>query len=201
MISHINITIEQIVASMKKYTTNKAVGCDDLSVAMLQLCPSEIVSPLTIIFNKCVSFPILGSLQPIHKIGNRQLVSSYMPISLLCGKILEKIIFVFLNTNNLISKNQSRFRPGDSTIYQLISITSNIYESFKNFDETCAFFVDISKAFDKVWHDGIICKLKCNDISGNVLNFFENYLHNRYQHVVLNGTTSNWRRINADVPQ
>ena len=62
-------------------------------------------------------------------------------------------------------------------------------------------FLDISKAFDKMWHDGFIFKLKCNGISGNHLNFFENYLQNRQQRVVLNGTTSDWRCVNAGVPQ
>ena len=157
-------------------------------------------SPLSIIFNKCVNTGIFpdswkyANVQPIHKKRNRQLISNYRRISLLpiCGKILEKITFdqvcYFLNTNNLIFKNQSGFRPGDSTIYQRISLTSNIYESFENFDETRALFLDISKAFDKVWHEGMIYKLKCNGISGNLLRIFENYFHTRYQRVVLNGT-------------
>ena len=133
--------------------------------------------------------------------------SNYRPISLLpiCGKLLEKIVFdhVYhhLNTHNLLSKNQSGFRPGDSTIYQLISITSDIYKSFESFDETRAIFLDISKAFDKVWHNGVIHKLKCNGISGNLLDVFEDYLKNRYQRVVLNGTESNWKKIEAGVPQ
>ena len=83
-----------------------------------------------------------------------------MPI---CAKILEKLVFdhvySYLSTNNLLSKHQSGFGPGDSTIYQLITITSKIYESFEKFDETRAVFLDISKAFDKVWHKGIIYKL------------------------------------------
>ena len=56
-------------------------------------------------------------------------------------------------------------------------------------------------AFDKIWHEGIIFKLKCNGISGNLLNFFENYLSNRYQRVVLNGKESNWMSLKAGVPQ
>ena len=115
----------------------------------------------------------------------------------ICGKILEKIVFdqvyVFLNINNLLSKNQSGYRPGDSTIYQLISITSTISEAFENNDETRAVFLDISEAFDKVWHEGIIFKLKCSGISGNLLNFFENYLLNRQE--------SNWMNLKAGVPQ
>ena len=110
--------------------------------------------------------------------NNRQIKSNYRPISLIpiCGEIFEKIvidqIYAFLNVNNLLSNNQSGFRPGDSTIYQLLSITSTIYEVFENYDETRAIFGDISKAFDKVWHEGIIFKLKHNGISGNLLNFF-----------------------------
>ena len=209
----INITNDHIIDIIKKYNAKKAHGYDEISVAMLQLCAAEVAIPLGIIFRKCVTtgmFPDswkYANVQPIHKKGNRQLKSNYRPISLLpiCGKILEKIIFdqvySFLDVNKLISKNQSGFRPGDSTIYQLISITSNIYESFEKYDETRALFLDISKAFDKVWHDGVIYKLKCNGISGNLLRFFENYLCNRFQRVVLNGTTSNWRGINAGVPQ
>ena len=75
-------------------------------------------------------------------------------------------------SDSRISNMNSGFCPGDSTIYQLISITSTIYEAFENYDETHAVFLDISKAFDKVWHEGIIFKLKCSGISGNLLNFF-----------------------------
>ena len=118
---------------------------------------------------------------------------------------MENIIFdqvySFLDGNKLISQNQSGFRPGGSTIYQLISITSDIYESFERYDETRALFVDTSKAFAKVWHDGVIYKLKCNGISDNHFCFFENYLQNRFQRVVLNGTTSDWKIINSGVPK
>ena len=212
-ISLINITTDQIIAIIKKYNANKAHGHDGISVAMLQICAAEVAIPFDIIFRKCVStgmFPDswkFANVQPIHKKGNRKHKSNYRPISLLpiCGKILEKIIFdqvySFLNTNKLISKHQSGFRPGDSTIYQLISMTSDIYESFEKYDETRALFLDISKAFDKVWHNGIIFKLKCNGISGNLLRFLENYLRDRFQRVVLNGTTSNWRGLNVGVPQ
>ena len=83
----------------------------------------------------------------------------------------------------------------------MISITSSIYKSFGNYDETRAVFLDISKAFDKVWHEGVIHKLKCNGITSNLLTFFDNYLKDRHQRVVLNGTESKWMKVNAGVPQ
>jgi len=210
---NINININQIVSIISKINPKKGGGHDGISVAMLQLCASEVAIPLQIIFQKSINtgmFPDTwkrANVQPVHKKNDRQVKSNYRPISLLpiCGKLLEKIVFdqvyFYLNSNNLLSKNQSGFRPGDSTIYQLISITSSIYKSFENYDETRAVFLDISKAFDKVWHAGLIHKLKCNGISGNLLNFFDNYLKNRYQRTVLNGTESAWKKLNSGVPQ
>ena len=62
-------------------------------------------------------------------------------------------------------------------------------------------FLDISKAFDKVWHDGLIFKLKQNGVSGSLLMFFQNYLYNRKQRVVLNGSYSHYSTVKSGVPQ
>ena len=62
-------------------------------------------------------------------------------------------------------------------------------------------FLDIYKAFDKVWNEGLIFKLKQNGISGNLLKFFEIYLQNRKQRVVLNGFYSDYSVIESGVPQ
>ena len=110
-------------------------------------------------------------------------------------------MYKFLLENSLISPNQSGFRPGDSTINQLLAITTEIYNSFENRQETRAAFLDISKAFDKVWHSGLIFKLKQNGISGKLLMMLENYLSNRKQRVILNGIESSWEPILSGVPQ
>ena len=62
-------------------------------------------------------------------------------------------------------------------------------------------FLDISKAFDKVWHDGLIFKLKSYGVEGELLLLLKAYLRNREQRVVLNGQTSEWKRIYSGVPQ
>ena len=75
-------------------------------------------------------------MAPVHKKGDKQILKNYQPISLLpiAGKIFERLLydrmFEFFIANNLISKNQSGFRPGDSCINQLVSITPEIYQSF-----------------------------------------------------------------------
>ena len=103
--------------------------------------------------------------------------------------------------NNLITPKQSGFRPGDSCINQLLSITHDIFTSFDNGLEVRGVFLDISKAFDKVWHDGLIYKLKQNGIKDKLLCLLTNFLKNCQQRVVLNGQSSSWTKVNAGVPQ
>ena len=103
----------------------------------------------------------------------------------------------------LLTPNQSGFRPGDSAINQLLSITQEIYSAFEEFPsrETRAVFLDISKAFDKVWHDGLLFKLKSYGISGCLFTVIEDFLNNPHQRVVLNGKSSICSPITAGVPQ
>ena len=65
----------------------------------------------------------------------------------------------------------------------------------------CDVSKDISKAFDKVWHQGLLYKLKQNGISGNLLEILTGFLKDRKQRVVLNGQNSLWANIEAGVPQ
>ena len=62
-------------------------------------------------------------------------------------------------------------------------------------------FLDISKAFDKVWHAGLIFKLKANGVEGKMLNLIESFLNERYQRVVLKRQNSGWEKFEAGIPQ
>ena len=62
-------------------------------------------------------------------------------------------------------------------------------------------FLDISKAFDKVWHDGLLYKLRCYGVEGGFYRILKNYLLNQKQRVVLNGQSSSWLDLEAGVPQ
>ena len=130
---------------------------------------------------------------PTQKNGDKQTVESYRPLSLLpiCSKIFERLlhneVFRFFLDKGLISANQSGFKPGDSCINQLLSITHNFYKSYDDVYEVRSVFLDMSKSFDKVWHNGLIIKLQENAISGNLLNVLKHFLKNRKQRLVLNG--------------
>ena len=142
MLSNIEVSHENIIKIIQKLNPKKSHGIDNISIAMLKMCPHALSTPLKILFDRCLkegSFPEMwkrANVQPVHKKESKQSKTHYRPISLLpiFSKIFEKIIFDqmydFLNSNNLISQNQSGFRPGDSTINQLLSITTEIYEAF-----------------------------------------------------------------------
>ena len=137
----------------------------------------------------------------------RQCVKNYRPVSLfpICSKVFENTIydtmFPYFIQSNLISENQSGFTPGDSCVNQLFAITHKIFSSFHDNYEFRGVFFDILEAFDKVWYEGIIHKLKRNGISGNSLSLLTDFLGNRKQRVILNGQSSPWANINAGVPQ
>ena len=131
-LNHIHFRYDDVLSLIRGLNTNKSGGPDELSARMLSLCDEYIVLPLRLIFSNILStgvYPDIwkqANVTPVHKKGSKQLVSNYRPISLLpiCGKLFERIVFKYtynhLISNNLITMNQSGFRPGDSTVNQLI---------------------------------------------------------------------------------
>ena len=145
----------------------------------------------------------------MHKKGDKQLIQNYIPVSSLpiYGKIFEKVIFnslfKYLENNNLLNPHQSRFPPGDSYVHQLLSITYDIYKSFDANPslEVRSTLLDMSKAFDRVWHESLLFKLKRLGLSGKYYRLTKSFLRNRHQRVVLNGQSPKWSSIKAGVPQ
>ena len=82
-----------------------------------------------------------------------------------------------------------------------MSITNEIHKTFDEGKELRAVFLDISRAFDRVWHDGLLFKLSQIGIEGQALNIVKDFLKNRKQRVVIDGQSSDWAPITAGVPQ
>ena len=178
---------------------------------MIKICSESVTIPLKIIFEESLQkgiFPEIwkkANVVPIHKKEDK----IYCPISLLpiFGKVFERVIynslFSHFLSNKLFTPSQSGFLPGDSSIVQLLSITHEIQTAFDNNPtvDVRGIFLDISKAFDKVWHESLVFKLKSYGVEGELLSLLKNYLQNREQSVVLNGQTSGWGKINSGVPQ
>ena len=139
-----------------------------------------------------------ANLAPVYKKGDNQCLQNYLPVLLLpiCSKILKKLIFnkmfKLVNKNILISPKQSGFRPEGLYFNQLLSITHEIHEPLDAGLEVRSVFLDISKAFDKVWYEAVFSRLSENKIPGNLLQFLTDFLKNRKQ------SKSKWTNIFLD---
>ena len=102
--------------------------------------------------------------------------------------------------NDILTPLQSVFIPGDSMVNQLLSLYNTFCKAFDAGKEVRFIFCDISKAFERVWHAGLIHKLRAASISGKLLDWFTNYFFKRRQRVVLPGVESLWTFIKAGVP-
>ena len=184
-IQSITFSESDVIKIIRTLDVNKAHGHDNISVRMIKLCINSVAHPLTLIFQNSMTastFPTQwkrANIVPIPRKNDKQIVSNYRPVSLppICSKVFEKLIFnelfKFFEDNNLLSKHQS----DDSCIYQLLAITHDI---FSRFDcnptlETCSVFLDIFKAFDRVWQDGLLFKLKQNGVSGNLFQLIKSF--------------------------
>ena len=137
----------------------------------------------------------------------KRVICLLSPISLLNSesKLFERLVFKYLfnhlQDNNLLSSLQSGFIPRDSTVNQLTFLYNTFCQALDSGKEVRAVFCDISKAFDRVWHSGLLYKLQAAGVTGDVLNWFKSYLSDRKQRVVLPSTVSEWTFIRAGEPQ
>ena len=158
---------------------------------MVKACGNSISLPLKHIFKFMINEGVLpkdwkkSDVVPIHKKESKNLIKNYWPISLfpIFSKVFERLVFNalfnFFLQNKLFTPCQSGFIPGDSCVSQLLSITHEIYQSFDCHPPTDirGTFLDISKAFDKVWHEALIFKLKTYGIDGKLLKVIRKLLN------------------------
>ena len=213
-LSNFTVSAKEVAKLIRALDSTKATGPDNIPVVVLKNISPELSPILAKVFNKCIQqncFPSswkISSVCPVYKnAGDRSSPSQYRPISLLSimSKLLESVINKrvtrHLTKNNLLCDEQYGFRSSRSTADVLTVITHRVSEALDDGFMTRAVALDISKAFDKVWHRGLLLKLSKNGISGNVLGIIESFLSNRSLNVVINGQKSKAHSINAGVPQ
>ena len=143
----------------------------------------------------------------LYKKKDKQLPNNYCPISLLSsiGKTMErsvhKYVYNYFIQNQVFTPFQSGFIQGELTTYQLLDLYDTFCEAVDNGKEVRVVVLDITKAFDRVWHRGLLHKLHSIGISGYLLKWFESYLTNRQQRVVINGKMSSYLKVPVWVPQ
>ena len=141
------------------------------------------------------------------KKGDRSNPSNYRPIALLSclskafESILNRKILKHLSANNLLSDRQYGFRKGHSTGDLLAFLTESWSSSLKCFGETFAVALDISKAFDRVWHKALLSKLPSYGFCPSLCSFISSFLSGRSIAAVVDGHCSSLKSIKSGVPQ
>ncbi len=144
---------------------------------------------------------------PIFKEGNAEECSNWRPISITCctSKLIEKLVkkrlLTYLSKNNILTDYQFGYRESHSTTHAILNITDNILNNLDKKEHTVSIFLDLSKGFDCVDHSILLRKLKHYGIRGLAYNFFESYLTNRLQQVLVNGVLSDFLTVVCGVPQ
>ena len=207
---NISVTPKMVRKVVMNLDLSKASGPDCIPVVVLKNCEPELSYILAELFNKCLKescFPDcwkVSSVVPVFKnVGERSTAKNYRPVSLLAvvSKVFEKLvnntIVDHLEKFGLFSDFQYGFRSSRSTADLLTVVSDRIAWAFNTSGATQAVALDISKAFDKVWHAGLLHKLKSYGIFGLISSF----LSNRQLRVVPNGKSSQKYPVNAGVPQ
>ena len=172
----------------------KAMGADGIGPKVLKLCAAALCEPLC--HPWCIPFEWkVHCITPIHKSGDKSIVSNYRPIALLScvSKVLERLIYdnIIDYVSPFISSCQFGFVHGRATLQQLLIFLLDIFHNIDDKLQTDAIYLDLCKAFDSVPHDKLLIKLYFMGITGELWVWFKEYLSSRSQCVSINGTRSN----------
>ncbi|KAL4126953.1 hypothetical protein QTP88_011151 [Uroleucon formosanum] len=186
-----SISPAEIVSVIHKLRPNKSPGHDQITNKIAKNLPKKAILFLTHIYNAMLRlsyFPPTWKYSIIIMISKpnkpKHLTSSYRPISLLptFAKLFEKLILhrisLLVDQHNILPKSQFGFRRKHNTIHQIHRITDKISASFETKQYCPGVFLDISKAFDRVWHDGLLFKLK-HFLPSPYYLILKSYLENR----------------------
>ena len=211
---NISITPKMVKEATINLDSSKASGPDCIPVVVLKKCEPELSYILAKLFNMCLKescFPDcwkVSSVVPVFKnVGERSTAKNYRPVSLLSVviKVFEKLvnnrIVDHLENCGLFSDFQYGFRSSQSTADLLTVVSDSVARAFNRSGATRAVALDISKAFDRVWHAGLIHKLKSYGISGQIFDLISSFLSNRRLRVVVDGKSSQEYPVNAGVSQ
>jgi Reverse transcriptase (RNA-dependent DNA polymerase)/Endonuclease-reverse transcriptase len=210
-------TVDEVRTLIKGLKPRSAPGADGISNKVLKVLPTQLICLLVAIFNSAMSnciFPASwkeADVIGIHKPGkDASAPSSYRPISLLksLGKLYERILVTrlkeFVFSNDILIDEQFGFRPRHSCVNQVHRITEHILSGFTGTrlpKGTGALFFDVAKAFDKVWHNGLLYKLYRLKIPDSLVLIIRDYLSNRSFRFRVEGTHSSPHPLRAGVPQ
>lgn len=208
------VSEQTVLRHLLQLSPSKSTADNFCSNLILRECAPLISSSLAYLFNLSIStssFPSAWKqaiVTPLFKQrGSRSDPSNYRPVSLLpaVGKVLDSIqssrLLKYFLKHQLISNHQFGFLPGKSTVQQLIYVIDKWCRSCECGEAVHAVFLDFMKAFDRVWHHGLLHKLQANGIMYESVAWLRSYLSRRTIRVRVGGALSSPQPINAGVPQ
>ena len=209
-----DFSLQELNDALESLKNNKSPGPDKITNEMLQHLGPIAKAKLLEIYNnswKKGQVPQIwkeANMMPVHKPGKkRNEASSYRPISLTSciGKTMERMINTrlswYLESNNIITPEQAGFRQHHSTEDQVTYIAQKIEDGFQDKRHTLTVWLDMEKAFDKVWKDGLRLKLRQCGVSGHMYQWISQFLTNRRARVHVNGAYSRKKVLKEGVPQ
>lgn len=212
--NYTEVTINDVKSILNFLNPKKAPGFDGIKNAALRNLPDKTVGDIASISQaifKTGYFPCAwkkAKVILIYKKGEDPTsATSYRPISLLSGlgKVVERLVLSRINSfvfeQNILPNEQFGFRSEHCTIRQTTRLTSNILKGFNKRTHTGAVFFDVSKAFDKVWHNGLLLKLIRIGTPNYLIKLVASFLENRSFAVSSENAISNIKHIRAGVPQ
>lgn len=207
-------SFSEVKEAIARCKTRKAPGPDAIGNAAIKALPLKAVAQLTGIINATLRlrhFPTKWKSADVVVLpkpnASPTFPQNYRPISLLpcLGKICERVVLTRLQRSvrdlDLIPNEQFGFRAEHSTVHQVLRLVEHIAEGFNRRESTAAVFLDVSKAFDKVWHEGLLSKMLEAGIPLGLVQLIGSYLGGRKVRIKLNGTRSSERILTAGVPQ
>lgn len=209
-IGSLSLSKEQILAALVRIDTSKGDGPDNISPLLLKNCSDALAEPLHRIFNLSLSttFPTRWKesyVVPIFKNGSRSDVECYRGVAILptFGKLFESIVCEQLTEKfrAVITVTQHGFMKGRSTTTNLIDFVNEAIRVVEKGNQLDAIYTDVRKAFDRVQHNSLLCKLKELGMHSTLLNWMKSYLCNRQQYVRLMGWKSQSYPVTSGIPQ
>lgn len=206
-----------VLKVVENFKNKSSSGDDDVPMSVVKTCIQTIIDPLTHIINnslRCGIFPNklkVALVKPLLKKGDASKIENYRPISILVSfsKIFEKIVnnklVHWLESNSILNQCQHGYQKGRSTQTAIFEFVQNVIECLEQNHVSIGTFLDMSKAYDCLDHDILLCKMEKYGIRGPVLKWFRSYLSNRRQKVVIvrNGhvVKSSEQLLEQGVPQ
>ncbi|CAG4966884.1 unnamed protein product [Colias eurytheme] len=209
----IRIKQKEVLKLLRNLDVDKASGPDGIPALVLRNCAPELSPILTRLYRLSYSTGVvpeswkIANVQPIPKKGSRADPTNYRPISItsILGKVMERLLnknlMLYLEGNDLLSDHQYGFRRNRSTGDLLVHMTHTIGQAIDGQGEALAVSLDISKAFDRVWHESLLRKLPSFGICPDLCTWISNFLRNRSFQVTVEGCSSDIHLVNAGVPQ